>query len=172
MNNANNINENVFDFTGVSMLPLIKPGSKVYMKPVSMFDYKPGDIVCFFRNSAKFYAHRLIYFKNIKGIKHILEKGDNIYGFSLIPYSDIIGKLTRIEDTKHIINLDYLPWRIANFILAKIAFLQVILLKLLPYSYHSDHVIKKIPHYCLKLFFLAIENIFICLFSKKRQILK
>lgn len=168
MNSSNVKPLNVYYLHGASMLPLIKPKSKVYVLPLDNCKLKPGDIICFLQNSITFFAHRLIYFKNLNGKKYALEKGDNVYAFSLIPYEQIIAKVIKIEDDNCIINLNSCPWRIANFILGKIAFIHILLLKLFPYSYHSDPIIKKIPHYLAKIIFIIIEQIFIFLFSKKK----
>lgn len=168
MNSSNVKSPNAYFLHGASMLPLIKPGSKVYVSQIDNCKLKPGDIICFFQNPLTFFAHRLVYFLHLNGKKYALEKGDNVYGFSLIPYEQILGKVTKIEDDKRIINLNSFPWRIANYILAKIASIHIFLLKSFPYSYHYDSKIKKIPHYLAKILFITIEKIFILLFSREK----
>jgi signal peptidase I len=159
----------IFYLRGSSMVPLIKPGSKVFVDSSIKRDYRPGDIICFLKNSSTLFAHRLIKWEFHNEKKFAVEKGDNVYGFSLIPYEQIIGKVIKIENNKFIIDLNSSKWRSINAILAKIAYIQVLLLKAIPYSYHRDPIIKRIPHYFLKLLFTIIILIFIALASKRND---
>ncbi|OGF67048.1 MAG: hypothetical protein A2Y62_10900 [Candidatus Fischerbacteria bacterium RBG_13_37_8] len=149
----------VFPFHGCSMLPFIQPGSSIHLETGPSVIYKRGDIICFIQNTTSLFAHRLVSFTYRNGILHVVEKGDNIYGFSLIRYDKLIGKASRIEQNNTIIDLSSPYWRTINYLLALLASLQVTLLKIFPYSYHFDSPIKKIPHYPLKLLFKIITKI-------------
>ena len=153
---STNSNENAFILQGNSMHPFIEPGSRVFMESISVQEYRKGDIICFIKDLPTVFAHRLVKKTIANWIPCFLEKGDNVYGFSAVPVNRILGRLIKIEQNNKIINLNSSYWKTVNYLLALIASLQVVLLKLLPYSYQRDPLLKRIPHYALKLVFRFI----------------
>lgn len=145
--------KNIFNYKGSSMIPFIKPKSKLLMEIIKEEQYKQGDIICFIQPPHQLFAHRLICFASVNAIKGVIEKGDNVYGYSFIPFDKIIGRISSIQYNDYSINLLSPYWRFSNFILSKIAYFQILLLKLIPYSYHKDSIYRRIPHYLCKLFF-------------------
>jgi hypothetical protein len=141
------------------MLPFIEPGNNVYMESPSIQEYRRGDIICFSHEPPVFFAHRFVYRAMKNGLSYFIEKGDNVYGYSFVATNRIVGRLYKIERARKTIDLHSRYWRTINGLLALIAGVQVFLLKVIPYSYHRDTVVKRIPHYMLKLFFKLVLKI-------------
>lgn len=161
--------KNVFNYKGNSMLPLIKPQSQLSIEIVQNNQYHKGDIICFIQYPHQLFAHRLVSFTAINGIKGIIEKGDNVYGYSFVPFNMIIGKVSSIQYNNFSINLSCTYWKLANYILAYIAHFQIMLLKLLPFSYHKDSLLKRIPHYGVKILFRFFLFLSLVIYKKVKS---
>ena len=165
---SSNIKENSFPFHGNSMFPFILHGSLVNIESVPVELYRRGDIICFIQNPPAVFAHRLISIIRKNKEKCFVEKGDNVYGFSNVPVDKILGRLIKIDQPKGIYYMNSSYWKVMNYFLALIGYLQVILLKLIPYSYHSDSVPKRIPHYLLKIIFRIFLRLSLILYKPEK----
>lgn len=88
---------------GVSMLPIIKPGSKVFIKPLDencKRQLKLGDIIFFFprTNNKRHILHRIIKIKKLGSEIKIITRGDSkTLEDGYITNQNILGKVRKIE---------------------------------------------------------------------------
>ena len=103
---------------GSSMLPSIRGGDVIIIKPINVVDLKIGDIIIR-RTGNKLIAHRLIKKKNIEGILFLITKGDNLHSADQpLKASQLLGKVVSIERGFQIIQLDTTFQQYRNKILA------------------------------------------------------
>ncbi|OGK64551.1 hypothetical protein A2313_00880 [Candidatus Roizmanbacteria bacterium RIFOXYB2_FULL_41_10] len=84
---------------GLSMLPLIAPGSTIYYKKTTFSRLKIDDLVLY-RQGSEFVCHRVVY----KTARYLIAKGDNnLDSDGRIYPSQVVGKLTKVKCGRGII---------------------------------------------------------------------
>ncbi|MBD3202659.1 hypothetical protein GF327_00030 [Candidatus Woesearchaeota archaeon] len=100
--------------SGKSMLPLIKPNSRLTVK--YSCDINTGDIILI-DTTDHFVVHRVI--KKIKGNSLFLTKGDSNLNFDKTVSSEsIIGKVIKVNNIK----LTTRKWSVLNYIISKFSY--------------------------------------------------
>jgi hypothetical protein len=84
-----------FKARGPSMTPFVKDGDIITVAPCPSAELRTGDIIAFtYAESGRLAVHRIV---GIRG-ESFLVKGDNALSFDgIIPQSQILGHVTRIE---------------------------------------------------------------------------
>ena len=84
--------------TGNSMLPTIKPGDLLLIKPLQSYNQKitTNEIVVFIRDK-HIICHCVLYNFHIRRLKYYLEKGDNNLFAWIIRSNKILGIVTEIR---------------------------------------------------------------------------
>lgn len=101
---------------GGSMSPFIKGGSILTVKPRERISI--GDVILY-KSKKGLTAHRVIGKRNFNGKSFFVTKGDNLrYRDDAVSYSEILGKVVRVESEKKKIELDSLTRRVLNYAIA------------------------------------------------------
>lgn len=119
---------------GSSMLPVIFPNDKIYIKRTSFKSIKINDIVIF-KKEKKLITHRVIYKNN----KFVITKGDNNYQADGKIYKrNILGIVKKILRNNQLVDLEN-----AYLIQSTIYFSQIIIVKNCLVENNIDHVFLK-----------------------------
>ena len=107
---------------GPSMLPLIRPGDYVIIKPIKMEEVKVGDILAYSHNEQEqgsIICHRLIKMTD----SLLIVKGDTrIRGYERVLPSLVLGRVILIERNKNCVDLQS---KFHKFLSSKIAWISL-----------------------------------------------
>ena len=121
-----------FDTSGYSMWPFLKQGTRVIVKKTSLAHLAVGDIVLYKSTSNDFVCHRVVRkLKNHNG--HVIYvRGDNSLSLpEIINESRFLGKVAGIvKNSKKVIVLNSIKWRIVNRLIVMISPLVVMVNKI------------------------------------------
>ena len=115
--------------SGYSMFPLLSRGDRALVRNVEFQGLRKGDIIIY-RTNESLCIHRLIRkLKKDNNCFALITKGDNIYHFDQLPVSkeQLVGKVIAIRKNNKTINLEEMPWKIINYLLASISAIQAYL---------------------------------------------
>ena len=107
-----------FKAFGVSMLPLIRAGDILTIKPVEYVDLSIGDIILY-ENNSKPFVHRIIKIRRLENSFIFITKGDFLRRTDQsIKSPQILGKLAYLERNGNRIHFNTLFMRIVGYIIA------------------------------------------------------
>ena len=107
-----------FKAFGVSMLPLIRAGDILTIKPVEYVDLSIGDIILY-ENNSKPFVHRIIKIKRLENSFIFITKGDFLRRTDQsIKSKQILGKLSYLERNGNRRYFNTLFMRIVGYIIA------------------------------------------------------
>jgi hypothetical protein len=95
---------------GRSMFPLIRAGTRVFIRPVAPAELRPGDIIAF-RDGERTVVHRLIQARRDAGQVQLREKGDNNPAARWIAPETVLGRAVRAERNGSVYRLEALAGR-------------------------------------------------------------
>ncbi len=87
-----------------SMYPIIGTGDWIWIESIRDGKFRVGDIVLFIRE-AKLITHRIL--KVDRKNEVLVEKGDDSGESNIVPYSDVVGRITQIKKPNRIINVEF-----------------------------------------------------------------
>ncbi|MFP5212384.1 MAG: nucleotidyltransferase family protein [Acidobacteriota bacterium] len=99
----------VLDVQGKSMLPMIRRGDRVTVRPVGADRINAGDLFVF-RENEGLIVHRCIGKRDSNGSVHLRQKGDNLRGWSWVPAASVVGRVESVLQGGRSVDLTSEPW--------------------------------------------------------------
>lgn len=97
--------------SGNSMRPLINREDKLYINKPQINELRMGDIIIFY-DRKNFISHRLVKIT----ADYLIAKGDNTPFYDKpLKFSDVLGKVVKIEGKNGFISMDSLLWKLSKF---------------------------------------------------------
>jgi len=101
---------------GSSMLPFIRMGDRVVIRPARVEQIKIGDIIAYSNNGQNnVTCHRLV--KKV-GLQLVAKGDTHIRGYERISHHSLLGKVVLIERSRYTINLETNFYRLLAFKIA------------------------------------------------------
>jgi hypothetical protein len=99
--------------SGGSMLPLIRAGDRVLIRPLDHHRIRIGDVFAFFSGS-HITVHRLLMKRQAGGSWWFCEKGDSLLHWAWIPESRVIGRIETVHKQNNDLRLTEWPWNLLH----------------------------------------------------------
>jgi signal peptidase I len=115
---------------GESMIPLIKSGDSITVRPLGLDAVTSGDIITFIQKD-NLIVHRLIKKKISDGARQFCQKGDNLSGWSWIDENFLLGKIISVHSTDITIDMTNRRQSIKNRLIGTIEWLWVTIYEIL-----------------------------------------
>jgi len=114
-------NDSLFETSGFSMWPFLRPSQKLIIKRCPIAGLKPGDIICY-RDRNQLVCHRMV--KSIKEDNRygLYVRGDNSFSCpELVDQEAFLGKVVGVLKKNKVVNIDSARYIFINKIIIVIA---------------------------------------------------